>query len=239
MLLEKINLQQRLERFRNDQTTEKALLDEVYSILKAEKEQEENILQRIENGDGTENNKFQFDLLESGRIFHSSHIKEICSNYRLRFLNSRYFKGDLPHEAIIEVKKLEQAHNIILKGFHILAPAEYFRLEDADDPILFAPLGNGYFYLIHKWGKDLHPLRKVMMWPLKNFEHLAIFCLLFSFLSTFGIREIFFSSFRSDAEFITLFLYTFKSVIGLTLFYGISLGKNFSSSIWNSKFYNA
>ncbi len=239
MLLEKINLQQKLEQFRNKETTEKALLEEVRSILKAEQDQEEKILQRIENGDGNQSNNFEFDLLESGRIYHLSHIKEICSNYRLRFLNTRYFKGELPHEAVIEVKKLEKAHNIILQGFHILAPAEYFRLEDADDPILFAPLGNGYFYLIYKWGRDLHPLRRIMMWPLKNVETLAIFSLLFSFLMTFVIREVFFARFRSDAEFIILFMYTFKSVVGLTLFYGISLGKNFSSAIWNSKFYNA
>jgi hypothetical protein len=121
----------------------------------------------------------------------------------------------------------------------MLAPAKYFRLENADDPMLFAPIGNNYFYLVHKWGKDIHPFRKLAVWPLKNLETLLIFSFVFSFLLSFGIREVFFSRFQETSEFLVIFLYTFKSVVALIFFYGISLGKNFSSGNWNSKFYNA
>ena len=241
MLPERINLQKQLENLRNAEITEEELLEEVKGILASEQDTEADILRRIEQGlpADRDGNDFDFDLLESDRIFHISQIKKICITYRLRFLSTRFFKGELPQDAIFEVKALEKKHETALKGFQMIAPAKYFRLENADDPILFAPIGNQYFYLVHKWGQDLHPLRKLMMWPLKNLETLIFFSFFFSFFLSFGIREIFFSKFQETSQFLIIFMYTFKSLVALIFFYGISLGKNFSSGNWNSKFYNA
>lgn len=240
MLLERINLRKKLDLLRKQEMKQEALLEEVRKILERENTEAE-ILQRISEGDpeGINGNNFNFDLLESGRIYHLSQIKKICIHYRLRFLNTKYFKGEIPAEALAAVKELEKQHGSILQGFKMMAPAKYFRLENADDPMLFAPIGNDYYYLIHKWGSDIHPLRKMMMWPLRNLENLIIFSFFASFLLTFGIREVFFAKFQETSQFIVLFMYTFKSVIALVFFYGISLGKNFSSGNWNSKFYNA
>ena len=241
MLLERVNLQRRMELLRKKEMEGQEILEEVKKILQQEESLKEDISERIFAGDWDEtySNAFDFDFLESNRIFHCSQIKKICVDYRLRFLDTKYFKGELPSEAISAVRELEGIHKIKLKGFKMLAPAKYFRLENADDPMLFAPLGNEYYYLVHKWGTDMHPLRKLLMWPLRNLENLIIFSFFFSFLMTFGIREVFFSKFRETSEFLVLFMYSFKSIIALIFFYGISLGKNFSSGNWNSKFYNA
>lgn len=240
MLPERINLQTKLDLLRNKEMKQEALLEEVRQIL-SKLTTETEILQRIREGDpeGIDGNYFNFDLLESGRIYHLSQIKKICIQYRLRFLNTKYFKGEIPGEALAMVKEMEARHETVLKGFRMMAPAKYFRLENADDPMLFAPIGNDYYYLIHKWGTDIHPLRKMMVWPLRNLENLIIFSFFASFFLTFGIREVFFAKFQETSQFIVLFMYTFKSVIALVFFYGISLGKNFSSGNWNSKFYNA
>lgn len=240
MLPERIDLQRKLNILRDKEKKQEALLEEVRQILNRSNAEKE-ILRRINEGEGEDitGNNFNFDLLESGRIFHLSQIKKICIQYRLRFLYTKYFKGEIPHEALRAAKCIETQHQTELKGFKMLAPAKYFRLENADDPMLFAPIGNDYYYLIHKWGTDIHPLRKMMVWPLRNLENLIIFSFFASFFLTFGIREIFFYKFQETSQFIILFLYTFKSVIALIFFYGISLGKNFSSGNWNSKFYNA
>lgn len=241
MLIARTNLQKKLESLRKNEIKEEFLLQQVEEILKGEKLKEEDILKRIREGhpDDINYNPFIFDLLESGRIFHLSQIKKICIDYRLRFLETKYFRADLPSEAITAVKELEKTHNIELKGFRMVAPASYFRLENADDPLLFAPIGNSYYYLVHKWGRDMHPLRKMAVWPLRNLENLLIFSFIISFFLTFGIREVFFSRYQETSQFLVLFMYSFKSVVALTFFYGISLGKNFSSGNWNSKFYNA
>jgi hypothetical protein len=241
MLIERTNLQKKLEYLRKNEIKEELLLQQVQEILKSKGLKEEDILKRIREGhpDNIDFNPFNFDLLESGRIFHLSQIKKICVDYRLRFLDTQYFKAELPSEAFAAVKELERTHNIQLRGFKMVAPASYFRLENADDPLLFAPIGNNYFYLVHKWGRDMHPLRKLAVWPLRNLENLLIFSFFFSFFLTFGIREVFFSRYQETSQFLVLFMYSFKSVVALTFFYGISLGKNFSSGNWNSKFYNA
>lgn len=241
MMLERTNLHRRLKSLRKKEISEEELLRQIKDFLKEETETEEEILSRIQQDDpaDADSNRFDFDLLESDRIFHISQIKKLCIQYRLRFLSTQYFKGELPAEAIFAIKELEKKHNTCLKGFSIIAPAKYFRLENADDPMLFSPIGNNYYYLIHKWGKDVHPFRKMLMWPLKNLETLIIFSFFASIFLTFGIREIFFSRYQATSEFLILFLYTFKSTIALIFFYGISLGKNFSSGNWNSKFYNA
>lgn len=178
-------------------------------------------------------------MLESSHIFHIDDIKHLCINYRLRFLDSHYFKGDFPEEAISEIRNLEKQHAIVLKNFKIIAPAKLLKLENADDPLLFAPMGNDYFYLIHKWGNDLHPFRKLLMWPYKSFENLVFTVALLSLLITALLPMHWFTPNASFAEYLFLFLFIFKGVGGMVIFYGFAKGKNFNGAIWKSKYYNA
>ncbi|WP_189604451.1 hypothetical protein [Salinimicrobium marinum] len=238
MLLEKINLQRELEKYRKKDISEEDILEQVKYFLQAEEDKEREIMERIHQGGFSEGNGFDPNLLIPGKVFHISHIKNICVNYRLRFLDTKYFKAGFPPEALSEIKDLEKIHNTPLHGFQIVAPSKNFRLKNADDPLLFAPIGNGYYYLIHKWGNDLNPFRKILMWPLKNIENLLVFTVIFSFSLTFLLRAVFFSHYQATSEFIMLFLFSFKSMVGLMIFYGVALGKNFSSGIWNSKYFN-
>jgi hypothetical protein len=51
-------------------------------------------------------NNFDFDKLETHRIFHLDQIKEVCIDYRLRFLDLKYFKGNIPKEGIDKITQL-------------------------------------------------------------------------------------------------------------------------------------
>ncbi len=240
MLIEKVDLRQKLEALREQEISETAILEQVKFLLhKDSEEKNSRLLERIKNEDPAGENPFDLDLLASGRIFHISHIKHLCVTYRLRFLKTKYFKAPIPEEACKEIREIERMHDLTLKGFKIVAPSKSFKLKNADDPILFAPIGNGYYYLIHKWGNDLTPFRKLMVWPLKNMENLMAFTLIFSLATTFVLRALFFSQYQETSQFIMLFLFTFKSMVALLVFYGVALGKNFNTAIWNSKYYNA
>jgi len=183
-------------------------------------------------------NDLNFDRLESQHIYHISQIEKICVNYRLRFLDAKYYKSDIPQQGLAKISYLNNEHNTELKGFKIMAPSKLFKLENADDPLLFAPIGNGYYYFIHKWGNDLHPLRKMMMWPFKNLENFMLVTFLFSIFSTFIIAETFMNN-ASGSEYFLLFLFMFKWIVAIAMYYGFAKGKNFSESIWKSKYYNA
>lgn len=237
MLRERVDLQEKLKGFRKKELSEAEILEQVKAIYEADAQREEQILERIREGSTAGSNDLDPELLEAQDIFHLKHIKHICIEYRLRFLDSRYFKSPLPFEAIAKIKFLEKLHGTTLKGFRIMAPSKDFKLENVDDPVLFAPIGNHYYLLIHKWGNDLHPLRKLLVWPVKTLENLAIFTLVFSFLATLVFRELFFAQYRSTTEFMMLYLFTVKSVIGLLVFYGFALRKNFNTAIWRSRFF--
>ena len=126
-----------------------------------------------------------------------------------------------------------------MNGFKIIAPSKLFKLENSDDPLLFVPIGNDYFYLVHKWGNDLNPFRKLLMMPFKNFENTIIFTLILSLFLTSLIPEGLFSNETSSKEFWMIFFFMFKSLAAIFIYYGFAAGKNFSSAIWNSKYYNA
>ncbi|MCP9201135.1 hypothetical protein MKO06_14550 [Gramella sp. GC03-9] len=235
----RLDLEHQLLKIRNKTTTEEDILGEVYRIFRKDAKKDEEILEKLSSGSPVENNQFNPDILESDRIFHIDQIYKICVDYRLRFLDSKFFKAEIPYEALIRIKELEKRHETQLKGFKIVAPAKLFKLENADDPLLFAPIGNDYYYLIHKWGKDLHPLRKLMMWPFKTLENFIILLLLVSFITALVVPEGLFTKNQSTTEFFMIFFFIFKWFAGLAIFYGFKMGKNFSTDIWDSKFYNA
>ncbi len=239
MILKGTNIEQKLKDRKRRAKNDNNILAEVQRILNEDALNEEQIATRIDAPSNTLANTFDFELLETEKIYHIDQIKDICIDYRLRFLDSSLFKGDIPQEAISKIKHLEAMHQTQLKGFKIIAPSKLFKLEDKDDPLLFAPIGNNYYYLIHKWGNDLHPLRKWFAWPFKNMVNLIVLVLLISYLTTLLVPEGLFSKKSSTTEFFLIFFFMFKCIASIVIFYGFALGKNFNPAIWKSKYFNA
>ncbi|WP_439153383.1 hypothetical protein [Winogradskyella sp.] len=239
MLLKKTNIEERLQRLKTKETSEDFILKNVQNILEEDNRKDNVVLKILSSNTPSDTNNFEFDLLETDHIYHIDQIKKICIDYRLRFLDSKYFKGPLPYEAISKIKALEKSHNTELKGFKIIAPSKLFKLENADDPLLFAPIGNGYYYLIHKWGNDLSPFRKILMWPYKSFGNLIIATLIVSLFATALFPEGIFSNKPNSADAGMIFFFMFKAIAAIVLYYGFAAGKNFNTVIWNSKYFNA
>ncbi|GGG32937.1 hypothetical protein GCM10011344_37340 [Dokdonia pacifica] len=236
MLLQRTNIQEKLLKERSKVGTGDDILAQVRHIFEEDRLREKGIIDTLKGVHNEESTSFDIDLLDKDRIFHSKQIQKICINYRLRFLDTKYFKGKYPQSAIDEIKYLENKHRISISNFKIIAPSKMFVLEKADDPLLFAPMGNGYFYLIHKWGNDLHPLRKLLMWPYKSFENLIVYIILLSILATALIPDGLFTKEQNFSQYIMVFFFMFKSIAAVVLFYGFALGKNFNTAIWNSKY---
>lgn len=74
-------------------------------------------------------NTFDFDLLTADKIYHIDQIKKVSIDYRLRFLDLKYFKNKLPQEALDKIQSLEKEHDTQLGSFKIMAPSALFRLE--------------------------------------------------------------------------------------------------------------
>jgi hypothetical protein len=163
----------------------------------------------------------------------------VSIDYRLRFLDLKYFKNKLPQEALDTIQALESAHDTQLGSFKIMAPSALFRLEKTDDPLLFVPLGKDYYYLIHKWGNDLHPLRKVLMWPFKNIWNLMLAVFAFSWILTELTPMGLFTRTPDSSTYWMLLFFMFKAVASVVLYFGFALGKNFNTAIWNNRYNKA
>lgn len=238
--MKRLNLLEKLENERSKANEDK-LLNDVKNFLDQLQNEDDSIVKQVLENKNTEDevNDFTFDDLNTKRIYHISQIEKVCVNYRLRFLDSNLFKGDLPQEAIQEIKRLNTEHNTELKGFKIMAPSKLFKLKNADDPVLMAPMGNGYYYFIHKWGNDLHPLRRLLVWPVKTLENFIFTMFVLSLITTALVPKGIFMDENSGTEFFLLFIFMFKWLLGMALYYGFAKGKNFNTAIWQSKFYNA
>ena len=200
---------------------------------------ESNLDSLIKSLDIKSLNAFDFDLLATDKIYHLEQIKKVSIDYRLRFLDLKFFKNKLPQEALDTIQSLESAHDTQLGSFKIMAPSALFRLEKTDDPLLFVPLGKDYYYLVHKWGNDLHPLRKVLMWPFKNIWNLMLAVFAFSWVLTELTPMGLFTRTPDSSSYWMLLFFMFKAVASVVLYFGFALGKNFNPAIWNNRYNKA
>ena len=212
-------------------------------ILNADSKHENNIQQNLVSSDG-------FDTIflkhyDKANIYSIQDIKKIAINYRLRFLPTKYAKKTIPQEAIFKIKNLEKQNNTEIKDFFLLAPSDAFDLEDANkDPLLFAPLSNNKYLLIHKWGQDLSWYKKIIAFPLRNIETILLSIAVFSLIITLMTPTwIILNSAEIDMGYFgyhraAWFVYSCILFLSITTFLCFSQGIYPSTYQWNKKTYN-
>jgi len=232
-----LNLEKELLLARRKFKPEAAVLAEVQAIFTENERVRNEITETLQSESATNANVLQFDLLETDKIFHLEQIKTICINYRLRFLDSHLFKNNIPEEAISKIRQLEKVHGTSLEGFKIIAPSKAFHLLNYDDPLLFVPMGNDYYYLVHKWGKEINKVRKLLVLPVKNLWNFTLFSIVVSIFITMIVPENNLSKTVPLAS-VIIFLFAFKSIFAVLAYYFFMMGKNFNSEIWQRQYYN-
>jgi hypothetical protein len=237
MLKNRNNLENELLVARGNFKSEATILEEVLAILNNNEMARNRIKNVLQEKSSTESNDFNLDLLETDKIFHLVQIRSVCVDYRLRFLDTNYFKDGIPEEAISKINALEKSHSTKLGGFKIMAPSKAFQLLSYDDPLLFAPIGNDYYYLIHQWGKDITLTRKWMVAPFKNLLNFMLFSVVISLIITVLTPENNLSKAVPMAN-IIIFLFAFKSIVAVFMYAFFMMGKNFNVAIWDRKYFN-
>lgn len=240
-MFEKIDLERELRKMSSEEKKNQTqTLLGFKALFQTEWERENEISEVLSKG-AVNSNLLSGKNLKEENIFELDDIKKLCIEYRLRFLSTRYFKPEFPIEAFREIKNVEEQTGEKISAFMIMAPSGMFKLEDANkDPLLFTPLEDGRFYLIHKWGSDLSPFRKAMAWPFKNLVNLvsSIFILSFAVAAVIPIDMLsnnndFFSFYRAAfAVWNVIFL------SGMVSFFWFALHQKFSACAWNDSTFN-
>jgi hypothetical protein len=234
-----INLQRELE---NERSKYGDIMDEVADLLKKSAEQDEEILQRLKKPKGELLDLDMLDESDKDKVFSLYQIKRICVKYRLRFLDSTYFKSEFPYEAIQKIKQFENKYQVKVEKFKIVAPDDVFDLEDVNkDPLLFAQLSDGKYYLIHKWGQDLAWYRSILYYPIRSiytyFNSIWVLAALFSFAIPFSWLQVEKSNEITMRLWLTI--HCFIAFFFFILFLASTTNKNFSENNWKSKYFNS
>jgi len=229
---------ERLERMLLGQ---ESVLEEVYHLLHDEQKQDDLLRAMVLSS--TDQRPVRIYGMDPDRIFHRETIKALCIRYRLRFLPGGLFKGPLPSTAICALRGLERKAEAPLKSFMVMAPASRFKLCDSEvDPLLFVPIGNDRFYLVHKWGNDLSVARSIVNWPFRTVAHLAVLVLVFAAIASMLVPTHWMTTDPAatfwGAHRVLFLLWSTMVFSSFTVFGWFAFFGQFSAEAWNSRYFN-
>lgn len=218
-----------------------SLLNDAKQLLAQDEREERAIEARLKAG-SKRGQRLLPDTLDQSRIYNVEEIRSTCIKYRLRFLDSKLFKAEIPYEATATIKAIQRDAGHQLANFRIMAPARLFELGDCnEDPLLFAQLADGRYYLIHKWGNDLAWHRKLLAFPFRSLDTLAatvvVAAVLISLLipsAAISETEGFHLGYR-----VVFFLWAMIGMSAVMTYVFFTFNQNFSVTEWNSRYFNS
>lgn len=218
---------------------EDELILEVNKILAQSIYKEKNILKNLKNYQKT----FEVldeDALEEELIYTQDELKQICINLRLKFLDSQNYPFDIPYEAISKINSLNKAQGKNIDGFKIMSTANAFKKPGKKNNFaLFAPTILGNYYLIHSWGHRFKWYQKILAFPLRNFETLALTIIIWTALVTLSLPTFlitldrtadYWSGYRAGTFFHLLIFFS-----GIAAYILVGFNKQFSGSVWKDE----
>ncbi len=229
---------ERLERMLLGQ---ESVLEEVHHLLYDEQKQDDLLRAMVLSS--MDERPVRITGMDPDRIFHRDTIRTLCIRYRLRFLPGGLFKGSLPNPVVFALRALERKAEAPLKSFMVMAPASLFKLCDSEvDPLLFVPLGNDRFYLVHKWGGDLSAMRSILNWPFRTVAHLAVMVLVFAVVASLLVPTHLMTTDPTatfwGAHRVLFLLWTTMVSASFTVFGWFAFFGQFSAEAWNSRYFN-
>jgi hypothetical protein len=222
---------------RKNRTDGEQLVHEAKRILNNDLFTETKILENLKHYN-TSFGVLDEEDLDPSHIFTLEEIKQVAVMYRLKFLESNFYKPEIPYEAVLKIKHLNESFGKEIKTFSILAHPTAFRIRERnDESLLFVRTNHDNFYLVHRWGKEFKSMRKIENFPFRNFETLALTVVAVTLLIT-AILPTRFITLDSKATYwcgyrAAAFFHLLIFNLGMTIYFTFAFGKNFSSSTWN------
>lgn len=159
-------------------------IDELTSILTKDSSIDQNNMDNINNS-SCGFTSLDLDLIDANNIYTIEQIESLAVKYRLRFLPSKYYTGQIPQEALNKLRVITNQNSTPVEQYRILAPQKAFDLEDENaDPLLFIALNKREYYFVHQWGNDLSNWRKIMTYPLRSLNNVIGSIIILGFILT-------------------------------------------------------
>lgn len=237
-MLKENNIREKLQNLAAiSRSNQDELLREAKRILRQELFSEKKILENLKQYNKA-SEILDEENLDPDLVFRIEEIKKLAINHRLKFLESKLYKSEIPYEAVLRIKYLNDSFHKDIKHFTILShPDSFVNGVSNHESLLFAKTNYDNYYLIHSWGKKPKWYRAFQFWPLKKFETLVISLITITLiialvlptrLITLDATATYWCGYRA-AAFFHLLIFN----LGVTAYITFAFGKNFSSSIWN------
>jgi hypothetical protein len=217
-----------------------ALLQDVHDML-ADEQRRDDVLRATVR---TSRNPAAVQVPDAhpDRVYSLGEIRAACVKHRLRFLEGALYKGDLPGQAVLGMRRLERLAGHAVTGYMVLAPSAQFRLCDSEvDPLLFVPMGDDRFYLVARWGSDLAPWRAWVYWPVRRPLHLTLVLLMAALVFAMAMpAELLGDAGKPwlNAQRLLLLFWSTMVISGFALFGWFAFFGQFSKDAWNSRYFN-
>jgi hypothetical protein len=237
-----INIQDELLKTRRKHAeTQHMLMQQVEEAQKKGTAVDEFLLKRLQKAPKPGKWQINTDLLDKKKVFSLDDIKSICIQYRLRFLDSKYFKIEgLPTEDAQAIKSLEKELGKEIRSVKMLAAINSFRQEDVNNALLlFAEMDENNFYLVHKLGNDFTWYKKIISFPFRSIGALLVTLTIIGLPIAFIVPVLLFSTSEKVQYYQMLYLAAFTVCTAFTIvFGGFTFYKKFSRVCWNRPYFN-
>ena len=173
-------------------------------------------------------------------IYSPKTIKKICINLRLKFLEIKNYKLDMPYEALLKIDALNSKQGKDLQDFKIMGEKKsFFSKNSRGNFVLFAKTVYGNYYLIHSWGIKLKWYKKLLAFPFRNFECLAVCLLIFTLTVTLSLPTFLITLDKTATYFcgyrVAVFFHLLIFFSGFTAYYLVGFNKPLSENSWRDK----
>ena len=211
--------------------------DIVTELLTIERDQE-NLVNEALNLISSDKNQYHQLISENKEhVLSEESIRKICLKYRLRFLEMKYFKNEIPASAFQRVAAYENKYKMNFKSLKLVAPSELFELEERDkDPILLGELGDGKYLYIEKWGGEFNPVRRLLSWPMRSVATMLFTVSAAALLLTSLLVPLVGS--MSVPVFMIAFFMIWMGFIGMAAYVVFAFRLSPSTMNWDSKFFD-
>lgn len=219
-----------------------ALLNgQVQAALKQGKQADEYIVNRLRNAPKPGKSDISTETLEKNRVFSVDDIKTVCTNYRLRFLDSKYFKmEELPDDTLTIIKNVEKYSGKDVRQIQIMGMDKFFKSEEKKKiPVLFARIDETNYYFVHNWEKNFAWYNKILAYPFRSIQTLLLSFTVIGLPLAIFIPLLLFHTAKDVHYYEALYLAGFTvSFIFITVFGGFTFHKNFSRKCWDNPFFH-
>ena len=170
-------------------------------------------------------------------IWHEPLLRQWGKKQRLQMVALPSARHRIGYSGIKALQQLETKTGHPVSSLFLLIPQPMVEpRKPVNRGILLARLKDGRFAELARWGKPLHPMRKVWMWPLRSFAHCAAFIGTLSFACAFVFlpEKVILGPYNSSSFMlrVVFFFYLLLAFGGISILYGFSKVKAFNEDLW-------